>query len=125
VTPTKGFNPHFDLDLKFGQEQENELQKIFDSERIEVKTDRVCKRTGNLYVEYQSRGKESGIKTTKAHYWAFCLWTEDKKKYSWVIIPTIKLKRLIRKNKYRSVSGGDRNSSWGWLVPKVDLIEFI
>lgn len=123
MTPTN-FNPHFDLDLKFGQQRENELQDIFDKEKIEVKTDRLCIKTGNVFIEYKSRGKDSGIITTKARYWAICLWRDDKKKQTWVLIPTIKLKRLIRKNSYRSVTGGDNGTSWGYLIPKEDLLKF-
>ena len=58
VTLTKGFNPNFDICLEFGEKYENEFQKIIESKQIEVKTDRVCQRTGNVFVEFESRGKE-------------------------------------------------------------------
>ena len=58
--------PHFDLDLKFGQEKENELQEIFNNKLVEVKTDRVCQKTGNVFVEIEDNGKPSGIMNTKA-----------------------------------------------------------
>ena len=58
MTHTKA-RPHFDLDLKFGQEKENELQEIFNNKLVEVKTDRVCQKTGNVFVEIEDNGKPS------------------------------------------------------------------
>ena len=84
--------PHFDLDLKFGQEKENELQEIFNNKLVEVKTDRVCQKTGNVFVEIEDNGKPSGIMNTKAIYFAFCLWKEERKDQVWVLIPTKILK---------------------------------
>ena len=52
MTHTKA-RPSFDLDLKFGQEKENELQEILHKEPIECKTDKLCKRTGNVFVEFE------------------------------------------------------------------------
>ena len=125
MTPTKKYSKYFDKCLDFGEKHENIFEEMFHKKKVEVKTDRLCQKTGNLFVEYKSRGKDSGIKTTKATYWVFCLWRDDKKIFSWIIVPTIKLRRLIRKNNYRSVTGGDNYSSWGWLVPKEDLLQFI
>ena len=73
MTPTKGYNPHFDICLEFGEKYENELQKILESKQIEIKTDRITQRTGNVFVEFESRGKESGILKTTALYWVFCI----------------------------------------------------
>lgn len=123
VKPTS-FNRYFDKMLNFGEKHENIFEEIFHKKKIEVKTDRLCQKTGNLFVEFQSRGNISGIKTTKAHYWVFCLWRNDKKTFTWIVIPTIKLKRLIRNNNYRTVSGGDNNTSLGYLIPKEDLLKF-
>lgn len=40
-------------------------------ENYELKTDRLSHKTGNVFVEFMSRGKESGIKTSKADIWIF------------------------------------------------------
>ena len=37
----------FDLDLKFGQEKENELQIAIEGQ-VECKADRLCVKTGNV-----------------------------------------------------------------------------
>ena len=55
MSPTKGFNPHFDLCLKFGEQYENEFQKIVEGKQIEIKTDGACHRTGNVFVETQNK----------------------------------------------------------------------
>jgi len=112
--------PHFDLDLKFGQQKENELQEILHNEQIECKTDKICKRTGNVFVEFEDRGKPSGINTTKADSWAFCLWKENREDQTYVIISVKTLKELMKK--YPIKLGGDNWTSKGYIIPKEDLL---
>lgn len=125
VTLTKGFNPNFDLCLQFGEKYENELQKILESKQIELKTDRVCQTTGNVFVEFESRGKQSGISVTTAIYWVYCLWTDKFKDQTYVFIPTRRLKKLIKDNEYRIMKGGDNWTSKGYLIPKEDLLKLV
>jgi hypothetical protein len=40
-----------------------------------------------------------------------------------ISLETDRLKKIVEKNKYRSVPGGDSNTSWGWLVPLKDLLD--
>ena len=72
----------FDLDLKFGQSKENELQIAIEGQ-VECKADRLTVRTGNVYVEIESRGKPSGIMVTTSKYYAICLVVEERKKDIW------------------------------------------
>jgi len=51
------YNNNFKYDLKVGQIKERELADIFQREPIEVKYDLKALDTGNVYVEYYSRGK--------------------------------------------------------------------
>tara|TARA_B110000977_G_scaffold25830_1_gene31940 strand:+ start:15680 stop:16048 length:369 start_codon:yes stop_codon:yes gene_type:complete len=113
--------PEFDKDLKFGQQYENELQEMLEG-KIEVKTDRRCKTTGNLFVEIESRGKPSGVFSTKSKYYAFCLWEEKRKLQIWVLIPTKILKKLMKK--YPIKNGGDNWTSKGHIIPKEDLLKY-
>ena len=55
----------FNKDLKYGKKHE----KLVMESRLdyELKTDRLAHKTGNVYVEYESRGKESGILASKAN----------------------------------------------------------
>jgi len=125
VPLTKGFNPHFDLCLDFGEKYENDFQKIVESKELEVKTDKLCQKTGNVFIEYESRGKASCLSVTTAKYWVFCLWSEVRKEQTYVFIPTRRLKKLIKDNNYRETRGGDKLSSKGYLVPKEDLLKII
>ena len=76
------------------------------SRTYEVKTDLMCGQTGNTVVEYESRGKLSGISTTEADFWIYKF---DDGFYQ---IPTKKLKEVIKEQLYfREVNGGDRGSN--------------
>lgn len=112
------FNNDFKYDLKVGQCKEIELANIFSNSTIEVKYDLKALDTGNVYVEYFSRGKKSGISTTKADYYCFAFGN------SFHIVKTEDLKNVCRKylktNKDRV--GGDNNTSKGILLPINELL---
>ena len=115
--------PNFDLDLKFGQEKENELQEILHNEPLECKCDKRCIDTGNVFVEFEDRGKPSGISITKSTFYAFCLYKKEReKKQIWVLIPTEILKKLMKK--YPVKSGGDNWEARGHIIPKEDLLSY-
>ena len=60
-------NSDFKHDLEWGQMGENVVADIVAGDKTEVKSERnIWKRTRNHYVEFQSRGKPSGIATTEA-----------------------------------------------------------
>ena len=61
------YNNDFKYDLKIGQVKEKQLAEILNDKTIEVKYDLKALETGNIYVEYQSRGKPSGISTSEAN----------------------------------------------------------
>jgi hypothetical protein len=87
--------------------------------------DRQTKQTGNVYIEYQSRGKPSGIKTTKADKWAYIL--QDG---CILIVDTELLKKALRylikaKLCVKDMPGGDNNTSLGVLVSVERLMEGI
>ena len=115
--------PNFDFDLKFGQEKENELQEILHNEPLECKCDKRCIDTGNVFVEFEDRGKPSGISITKSTFYAFCLYKKEReKKQIWVLIPTEILKKLMQK--YPVKSGGDNWEARGHIIPKQDLLNY-
>ena len=39
-----------------------------------------------------------------------------------MFVETARIKKMIKNNKYRSVPGGDNNTSWGWLIPIGDIL---
>ena len=111
----------FVTDLPFGEKYEGELKSILEG-KIELKTDRLCQKTGNVFIETQSRGKDSGILTTTADYWAFCFWTEKRglKDQTYTLVSTKILKKLM--TKYPKKAGGDNYTSKGHIIPKEDLL---
>ncbi len=113
------YNSDFKYDLKLGQLGEKHLGKILNGTKIEVKTDYIAGHTGNIFVEYNSRGKDSGIITTQSEWYAYIL-----SNHKIILISTKELKDLCRKHlgTNRDVKGGDNNTSQGILLPLKDLI---
>lgn len=113
------YNSDFRYDLQVGQIGEQYLSNILSNELIEVKTDYQAKQTGNVFVEYNSRNKDSGILTTQAKWYCFIISNEKL-----FFITTLELKKLCRTylNTKRDVKGGDSNTSLGILLPLSDLL---
>ena len=134
---------NFDKDLKDGQEAENQAieliikkynlvkedilicnTKEYDfkvnsrNETYEVKNDLMAEKTGNIAIEYESRGKNSGITTTQANFWIY--------KFAglFLLLKTEKIKEeLFKNNNYsRKVTGGDDGSNTKMFLVKV--VEF-
>jgi len=113
------FNSDFAFDLKMGQDEEIWLADLLRGKTVEVKRDYIASRTGNLFVEFSSRGKPSGLATTRADFWAFILDGERV-----VIVPTQFLQQVARQaySEGRTVRGGDNNTSEGVLVRLKELV---
>lgn len=77
---------------------------------IEIKEDFMCKTTGNVCVEYESRGKPSGINTTKSDMYFYKIHQPDGD----VVVCGMKtetLRQMIDHHQYfRTVTGGDAGS---------------
>ena len=110
----------FTKDLSYGKKHEKLVMKSM--ENFELKTDRMAHRTGNVYVEFQSRGKDSGIRTSKSDTWIFKIVSKGDRHLFSIHIPLTRLKKLVSKD-YRVVPGGDNLTSKGDLVPITDLIK--
>ena len=112
----------FSKDLATGQLGEQEYSKeVFEllSGDIEVKSEQdTWKETGNMYVEYQSRGRDSGIAVTQAEHWVVSFYLKGKLCFT-LSIPTTTMKKIARKyyDMGRIAEGGDNNTSRGVLVP--------
>jgi len=109
----------FTKDLSYGKKHEKLVMKSM--ENFELKTDRMAHKTGNVYVEFQSRGKDSGIRTSKSNTWIFKIPNGRDTHLFSIHIPLTRLKKLVSKD-YKVVPGGDRLTSRGYLVPLTDLI---
>lgn len=106
----------FDIDLRHGQSREDAFARVLGEARVEIKSDAIARRTGNLFVEYRQKGRPSGIAVTEADYWAF-EYDDD----CWLVVPTDRLLEVAR-DIYANRpdlrrSGGDFNRYDGVLVP--------
>ena len=84
---------NFDYDLVIGQKGEKLVDHIFKNATVEVKRDFWTGTTGNIAVEFESRGKASGISKTKSDYYAFVL-AEQFRDEVIIIIKTSRLKEI-------------------------------
>jgi hypothetical protein len=109
-------NKGFDIDLETGQFSEGVLADILRREGryIEVKSDAQCSKTGNVYIEYESRGKPSGISTTEAQWWAL-----EFRPMRYILITLSDLKAIAAEvyMKKGPIAGGDYDTSKGVLIP--------
>ena len=72
----EGYEPDFDIDYEQGRQGELFVRNLVASigtERIEVKTDAVAAKTGQVFIELECRRRPSGIQTSKSEFWAFVL----------------------------------------------------
>jgi len=112
------YNSDFRYDLKVGQTKEKALGEIFSGASVEIKYDMKANTTGNIFVEYESRGKASGISSSQAEWYCYCLGD------TYHLIKASDLKERCRKylKTKRDVRGGDSNTSKGILLPVKDLL---
>lgn len=115
-----GADSRFDINLLEGKVSENELFDILKT--VEVKKDYKAHRTGNIAVEFESRGKPSGIATTEAEWWAFILVNKDFEDEIIIMFKTETLADACRKyiNTDRDIYGGDDDTSRMILLPLKD-----
>ena len=113
-------NSDFKYDLKVGMVAEKILAELLENKTIEVKRDLQAIKTGNIYIEYESRDKPSGLSNTQADF--YCYFITDGRMF---LIETEELKELCRKyiGTDRDRRGGDSNTSKGILLPLTDLIK--
>ena len=124
------YNPKFDLDLKFGEEYEQGLEKLFKTKgKIEVKTERdKWIETGNIAIEIRCRGKKSGLAITESDWW-FHILSEKGKVKGMICIPVEELKNIcrvmIKNGTAKKIMGGDDNESEILLLPIKELTGLI
>jgi hypothetical protein len=113
------YNNDFSHDLLVGQVAEQFLGDLLQNKKIEVKNDKIAHKSGRVFVEFECRGKPSGITTTQSDFWAFVLTTGVV-----IIVSKDRLTELCN-NEYNNgnvIRGGDRNTSQGFLINLDDLL---
>ena len=111
------------VDVKTGyfKDYDFEFTKDGKTKRVEVKSDGMASKTGNLCIEYSYKGKPSGVKATTADYWVhFVVYDDTDEAY---IIPVADLKTLVRG--CRAVKSGDNYNAMSYLLPKYKVEKYI
>ena len=115
----------FDIDLQYGQVFERKVADMLQNKKIEVKTERdMWKSTGNIVIEFESRGRPSGIASTEAEYWFHNLAVGEDIVMT-LVFPTKTLRQYITNTRPRMVRGGDNNTSRLYLLNLQDLVKMI
>lgn len=96
----------FDVEFNHDNKFDVRFKTKRGSFKAEVKSDFRSAETGNAAIEFECRGKPSGISVTQADFWVMNFSGE------WYSIRVEKLLELIGQRKFfREVSGGDRGSN--------------
>ena len=111
-------NTKFDLDLEYGQIREKRIENLLKGGKIEIKTERSWwRKTGNIAIEYEYRGKPSGIYKTESDYWFHRLELKEGE-FCTLVFPTKILKGIVDKYKGKLTKNvGDNKASKCVLIP--------
>ena len=112
----------FDIDLKYGQIREKRVADLLKSGKVEVKTERSWwRKTGNIAIEYEFRGKPSGIDKTEAKWW-FQILELNGKEYCMIVFRVSRLKKIVAKYKKTHTKNiGDYRASKCVVIPIKEL----
>lgn len=112
-------NEGFDIDLAKAGLREDAFANVLFKATVEHKSDKRARETGNVFIEFKQKGRDSGIAVTTAQFWAI-EFDDD----CWIVIPTERLKRIARKayRANRSRFGGDFDQYEGVVVPLTELL---
>ncbi len=106
-------NKDYDLRVK------NKNGEIYN---VEIKEDFTCKKTFNVGLEFECRGKPSGIQTTKATYYIYKIHLDSGIVYRLIHVDNLRF--MIQNKLYkRIVNGGDAGSdSMNYLFPVSEFL---
>jgi hypothetical protein len=115
----------FDIDLEYGKVFEQKVADMLQNSKIEVKTERdKWSATGNIVIEFESRGRPSGIASTEADYWFHNLAIGNDIVMT-LVFPVYKLRSYIAQHNPKMIRGGDNNTSRMYLISLTDLVTII
>ena len=115
-------NTKFDLDLKYGQIREKRIDDFLKGAKIEVKTERSWwRKTGNIAIEYEFRGKPSGIDKTESKWW-FHVLELDNKEHCILVMRVSRFRKIVKKYKQTHTKQiGDYRASKCVVLPIKEL----
>ena len=86
--------------------------KTSDEIKYEVKTDELSLKTNNLFIEFESYKKPSGVIISKSHYYIFC------NTIDYYLIETQKLKEILNNIENKKIVCTKNTFTYGFLVRK-------
>jgi hypothetical protein len=89
---------------------------------VEVKSDNLTQRTGNLCIEFECNKKPSGITATTADYWVYYVVNKNAEDDAY-LFPIADLREMAPK--YRAISGGDGYRARMYLMPRTKAIKYL
>jgi len=98
--------------LKFEHSNKYDILAIIKGSKytFEVKEDFMSWKTGNVALEFECRGKPSGIQTSEANFYIYKI--HGKNGIHYYLFKTNVLKKMVDRQEYfRVVSGGDEGSN--------------
>ncbi len=103
-------------DIEHSSSKGYDLKIIPKNWTFEVKNDLMAHQTGNVAIEYESRGKPTALAATTADFWVY------KFAGSFFAFRTETLKRKLFEEKqfFKAVSGGDAGSNTKMFLVKVE-----
>jgi hypothetical protein len=125
LRPEAGDRSKFDIQLGSAQNDEDRLAMALQLAAIELKTERYqWEQTGNIFIEYESRGRPSGIAATTSDFWCHELARGDET-LCYLLIPMDRLKRVCRE-KFKTLAhksdAGDAKAQRGIVLRLNDLL---
>jgi hypothetical protein len=113
----------FDFDIVDGAGQEGAVQTLLTApDKCELKSDYTVSETQNVAIEFECRGKPSGISATEASHWALRLSGATYRGDVIVILDTRRLRYIAENHSCRITDGGDGGVAKMYLVPVTRLV---
>lgn len=119
LTEEEQWSKFYDHDLPGGQEWEGFFASVVASGKVENKLDKLARKTGRVFIEYECRGAPSGLATTDADWWAIGIESSNGDVETAILASVPWLKDTCRKYLDTKLDkrGGDNNLSKGICLP--------
>jgi len=107
------------LVIKAPNGQFKDYDFIIDDIKYECKYDKLASKTGNICIEFECNDKPSGITSTKAKYYIIKTLDNVYK------IKVSRINKIIKRNSFKIVNGGDGYRSKMYLINKSYFEKYI
>lgn len=103
-------------DIEHSSSKGYDLKIITKGWTFEVKNDLMAHQTGNVAIEYESRGKPTALAATTADFWVY----KFAGQFFAFKTETLKRKLFEEKRYFKAVTGGDAGSNTKMFLVKVE-----